>query len=63
MLLATLNEKLASPLPSRRALWVLLRPTASAWTDDYAPSMKAATAYYTIFLIDRRCSSLLYRDW
>ncbi|WP_423194256.1 YihY/virulence factor BrkB family protein [Cupriavidus sp. H18C2] len=31
--------------------WVLLKDTFSAWLDDYAPSMGAALAYYTIFSV------------
>lgn len=34
-----------------RALWRLLRDAASAWSDDYAPSMGAALAYYTLFSV------------
>lgn len=34
-----------------RAYWLLLRQTLSAWADDYAPSMGAAIAYYTVFSI------------
>ena len=30
-------------------LWEILKKTVSAWRDDYAPSMGAALAYYTIF--------------
>jgi len=30
-------------------LWRLLRQTAQSWLDDYAPSMGAALAYYTLF--------------
>ena len=29
--------------------WTLVKRAASAWTDDYAPSMGAALSYYTIF--------------
>ena len=29
--------------------WTLLKRAASAWIDDYAPSMGAALSYYTIF--------------
>jgi membrane protein len=29
--------------------WSLLRQTAQSWLDDYAPSMGAALAYYTLF--------------
>ena len=31
--------------------WGLVRKTISAWIDDYAPSMGAALAYYTMFSI------------
>src|SRR6185503_12806120 len=37
-------------LPARQALG-LLKQTASAWSADYAPSMGAALAYYTLFSI------------
>jgi len=30
-------------------LWILVKDSISAWIDDYAPSMGAALAYYTIF--------------
>jgi membrane protein len=33
----------------RRRWWPLLKETFAAWSDDYAPSMGAAIAYYTIF--------------
>lgn len=33
------------------AAWRLLRDAAVAWRDDYAPSMGAALAYYTLFSI------------
>lgn len=36
---------------SPRLLYELLRDTVSAWIDDYAPSMGAALAYYTVFSI------------
>jgi len=32
-------------------LWSLVRKSVSAWIDDYAPSMGAALAYYTMFSI------------
>jgi len=32
-------------------LWVMVRHSVSAWVDDYAPSMGAALAYYTMFSI------------
>lgn len=38
-------------MPSLRELGSLLRRTVSAWIDDYAPSMGAAIAYYTVFSI------------
>ena len=31
--------------------WELVKSAASSWIDDYAPSMGAALAYYTIFSI------------
>src|SRR5687767_5690012 len=34
-----------------RALWGLLRQAVAAWSDDYAPSMGAALAYYTLFSV------------
>src|ERR1041385_8754315 len=37
-------------IPARQALG-LLKETASAWSSDYAPSMGAALAYYTLFSI------------
>ena len=33
------------------SLWLLVKKSVSAWSDDYAPSMGAALAYYTIFSI------------
>jgi len=30
-------------------LWALVKSSVSAWIDDYAPSMGAALAYYTVF--------------
>jgi membrane protein len=35
----------------RRKWWPLLQETFAAWSDDYAPTMGAAIAYYTIFSI------------
>ncbi|MDY0747568.1 YihY/virulence factor BrkB family protein [Paucibacter sp. R3-3] len=32
-------------------IWPLVRQAVSAWVDDYAPSMGAAIAYYTMFSI------------
>ncbi len=34
-----------------RALWPLARQAAASWVDDYAPSMGAALAYYSLFSI------------
>ena len=34
-----------------RQLWTLAKEAAAAWSDDYAPSMGAALAYYTLFSI------------
>ena len=31
--------------------WELVKSAASSWIDDYAPSMGAALAYYTVFSI------------
>jgi membrane protein len=32
-------------------LWPLIRKSVTSWSDDYAPSMGAALAYYTVFSI------------
>lgn len=34
-----------------KALWQLIRKAVTSWSDDYAPSMGAALAYYTVFSI------------
>ncbi len=34
-----------------RSLFALIRDTLNAWIDDYAPSMGAALAFYTILSI------------
>ena len=40
------------PTPMKfTALWPLARQAIAAWRDDYAPSMGAALAYYTLFSI------------
>src|SRR6195952_5177136 len=31
--------------------WTLIKGAASSWIDDYAPSMGAALAYYTVFSV------------
>ncbi|MDO8299915.1 YihY/virulence factor BrkB family protein [Lacisediminimonas sp.] len=36
---------------SLHSLWVLIKAAASSWVDDYAQSMGAALAYYTMFSI------------
>ena len=36
-------------LPSIGVSWQLLKRAGQAWLDDYAPSMGAALAYYTVF--------------
>ena len=33
------------------AWWRMVKSSASAWVDDYAPSMGAALAYYTVFSV------------
>jgi membrane protein len=37
--------------PSVKATLTLLKDTAAAWSNDYAPSMGAALSYYTLFSI------------
>src|SRR5512141_3386709 len=32
-----------------KQVWVLIRKSVGAWIDDYAPSLGAALAYYTLF--------------
>src|SRR4030042_3596577 len=34
-----------------KQIWALIRKSVGAWVDDYAPSMGAALAYYTLFSI------------
>ena len=34
-----------------KSLWPLIKESVAQWSDDYAPSMGAALAYYTIFSI------------
>src|SRR5471032_3684290 len=34
-----------------KQIWDLIRKSGIAWIDDYAPSMGAALAYYTLFSI------------
>ena len=39
----------STPKPDALSLWQLVRKSISAWSDDYASSMGAALAYYTLF--------------
>jgi len=34
-----------------KKLWLLIKTTVTSWSDDYAPSMGAALAFYTLFSI------------
>ena len=34
-----------------KKIWHLIKTTIIAWSDDYAPSMGAALAFYTLFSI------------
>jgi uncharacterized BrkB/YihY/UPF0761 family membrane protein len=36
-------------IPSPKQAWALVKDAGQAWVDDYAPSMGAALAYYTVF--------------
>jgi membrane protein len=47
------HEKVSLPPFSFHPLqiWDLIRKSAGAWVDDYAPSMGAALAYYTLFAL------------
>src|SRR5690348_17503614 len=36
---------------SLKHIWIMIRDTFSSWLDDYAPSMGAALAYYTLFSV------------
>ena len=38
-------------MPNLKSLWALTRESVAQWSKDYAPSMGAALAYYTIFSI------------
>ena len=37
------------PKPDLKSTWTMVKRAASAWSDDYAPSMGAALSYYTLF--------------
>ena len=41
----------AVPPSGFAGLWQLLREAVTSWSDDYAPSMGAALAYYTMFSV------------
>jgi uncharacterized BrkB/YihY/UPF0761 family membrane protein len=41
------NEIELSPTPQKA--WALLKTAGASWLEDYAPSMGAALAYYTLF--------------
>lgn len=47
--LADRHDRPATRCPPLRVVWRLAREAAGSWKDDYAPSMGAALAYYTIF--------------
>ncbi|CAG9166504.1 YihY/virulence factor BrkB family protein [Cupriavidus pampae] len=44
-------QKWLAGLSHSRNFFILLKDTVSAWLDDYAPSMGAALAYYTVFSV------------
>ena len=39
----------SAPKPTPSEIWALIKLAGRAWVDDYAPSMGAALAYYTVF--------------
>src|ERR1700755_194764 len=41
--------KTTEATPTAASLWQLVRKSVTAWSDDYASSMGAALAYYTLF--------------
>ncbi|HYN00017.1 MAG TPA: YihY/virulence factor BrkB family protein [Aestuariivirgaceae bacterium] len=46
------RKKIRPPgIPDARELWELAKASVLAWNNDYAPSMGAAIAYYTLFSI------------
>lgn len=45
---ASVLEKVRMTLKN---IWILIQAAVSSWVDDYAPSMGAALAYYTMFSI------------
>lgn len=44
-------QRMVATRPTARTLLRLLKDTFTAWRDDYAPSMGAALAYYTVFSV------------
>ena len=44
-------QRMVGARPTAGTLLRLLRDTVTAWRDDYAPSMGAALAYYTVFSV------------
>ena len=44
-----MGEPASKQKPERQSLWQLGRESVTAWSDDYASSMGAALAYYTLF--------------
>ncbi len=44
-----MTEKHLPAMPSASQIWALVKQAGEAWVDDYAPSMGAALAYYTVF--------------
>jgi membrane protein len=39
------------PIMTLKNMWILIKAAASSWMDDYAQSMGAALAYYTLFSV------------
>ena len=46
-----MRQELLALTMSLRRIWSLIKTSVSAWSEDYAPSMGAAIAYYTLFSI------------
>lgn len=49
MLSSAIPSNRVNQSPTVKETWGLVKVAASAWIDDYAPSMGAALAYYTVF--------------
>jgi len=45
------SARLRDVVTSPKEMWAMARDSASAWIDDFAPSMGAAISYYTVFSI------------